>query len=198
MLKRLGIAAATLTAVTGGIAYAATSAGDGVINGCVSNESRLLRVVSPDGDGCRENERPILWNQFGPQGETGPPGPEGPAGAPGPQGPPGEDGDPGPQGPTGPQGPQGPAGPAGAPGSSTYNYRSGSATNGAARAFCLPGEKVTGGGAFATDGSFSRGLIQNHPISDATGVVAWGTTAIGWQAATEGFGPVQVYVICAS
>jgi hypothetical protein len=183
MLKRLGAMAAAVAAVTGGIAYAATSTGADVINGCVGEHSLLLRVIDADVDECRAGEFPITWNQMGPEGPQGPEGRQGAAG---------------PQGPEGPQGPAGPAGPRGPAGASTYNYRFGSSTNGAARAFCLPGEKVTGGGAFATDASFTRGLIQNHPISDATGVVAWGTTAIGWQAATEGFGPVQVYVICAS
>ena len=65
------------------------------------------------------------------------------------------------------------------------------------RAFCAPGEKVTGGGGFTTQNG--SGLIQNHPISDETGVIAWGTTAIGWQVAAENFdGPVVAFVVCAS
>jgi hypothetical protein len=107
-------------------------------------------------------------------------------------------GPPGPQGPQGPQGGVGPQGPAGPPAQITYHYRSEQENGGrAARVFCLAGERVVGGGAFAV-GGFMTGLIQNYPISDATGVIAFGTTAIGWQAATEGFGAVQVHVICAS
>jgi hypothetical protein len=99
------------------------------------------------------------------------------------------------QGPAGPQGIPGPAGPPG-PGSATYRYRSHQENGGtAARVFCLPGEKVTGGGAFAIGGN---SLTQNHPISDPTGVIAHGTTAIGWQAAASNWGAVQVHVICAS
>jgi hypothetical protein len=97
---------------------------------------------------------------------------------------PGQDGQPGPPGPSGAD--------------TTYNYRFGGMVPGTsvARAFCEPGEKVTGGGGFSV--SSSAGLTQDHPISDNTGVVAWGTTAIGWQVASEDWGAVQAYVICAS
>lgn len=81
----------------------------------------------------------------------------------------------------------------------TYNYRVGGIVAGTsvARAFCQPGEAVTGGGGLATSPA-DVGLMQDFPISDATGVGAFGTTAIGWQVAGEGFGGVQAYVICAS
>ena len=97
---------------------------------------------------------------------------------------------------TGPRGAQGPAGPSGA--ETTYTYRFGGIVPGTAvaRAFCLPGEKVTGGGGLST--SSNAGLTQNHPIADETGVIAGGTTAIGWQVASEDWGVVQAYVICAS
>jgi hypothetical protein len=62
-----------------------------------------------------------------------------------------------------------------------------------ARAFCPPGTKVTGGGGFSLSGA---GLQQSHPISDLTGVVAFGTTAIGWQIAASNFSDVQAYVVC--
>jgi len=65
-----------------------------------------------------------------------------------------------------------------------------------ARAFCLPGEQVTGGGGLTVDPA-DVGLRQNHPIADTTGVIASGPDAIGWQVASEGFGRVQAYVICA-
>jgi hypothetical protein len=82
-------------------------------------------------------------------------------------------------------------------GGTTYNYRSQQSSTGMARAFCVKGEKVSGGGAFTTNNG--AGLIQNYPISDASGVIAWGTTAIGWQAAVENFnGTVVAFVICAS
>jgi hypothetical protein len=67
----------------------------------------------------------------------------------------------------------------------------------AVRAFCAPGEKVSGGGGSSLDPSV--GLVQSFPIADITGTNAFGTTAIGWQAATEGFtAPAQAFVICAS
>jgi hypothetical protein len=102
-------------------------------------------------------------------------------------------------GPQGQQGPTGPPGPSGA--ATTYNYRLGLMIPGTsvARAFCLPGEKVTGGGGFSTGPSASSvGLTQDYPISDASGVIAFGTTAVGWQVASEGFGTVQAFVTCAS
>ena len=81
----------------------------------------------------------------------------------------------------------------------TINYRVGGMVPGTsvARAFCLPNEKVTGGGGFSTDAT-QVGLSQSFPISDSTGAIAFGTTAIGWQVASETFGNVQAYVICAS
>ena len=80
---------------------------------------------------------------------------------------------------------------------SLYSYRAGGIFPGTsvARAFCAPGEKVTGGGGVSMS---QAGLTQNHPISDATGLIAFGTTAIGWQVASQGFGPVTAYVVCAS
>ena len=81
---------------------------------------------------------------------------------------------------------------------STYNVRSGTTigAGSAAQAFCLPGEMVTGGGGLSVPND--AGLTQNHPISDSSGLIANGTNAIGWQVASEGFGRVQAYVVCAS
>jgi hypothetical protein len=111
----------------------------------------------------------------------------------GPQGLPGAAGAPG---PTGPQGSAGPAGPAGKDGSpATYHYRLDQVDSGVARALCAPGEKVTGGGGVSISGGT---LTQNYPISDTTGTIAFGTTAIGWQVANDGFGTVQAWVVCAS
>lgn len=63
-----------------------------------------------------------------------------------------------------------------------------------ARAFCPAGWKVTGGGALTISGV---GLSQNHPIAEPDGLIAWGSTAIGWQAAAEDWSDVQAHVICA-
>jgi hypothetical protein len=62
-----------------------------------------------------------------------------------------------------------------------------------ARAFCPAGTKVTGGGGLSLTGS---GLQQSYPISDVSGTIAFGTTAIGWQVAAEDFSDVQAFVVC--
>jgi hypothetical protein len=172
-------------AVAGGVAYATIPDSNGVIYGCLHDNSGHLRVIDTDSDSCRHHESPLDWNRTGPQGDPGPQGDRGPQG------------DPGPQGDLGPPGPQGPQGLPGA--ATTYRYRFGGMYPGTsvARALCLPGEKVTGGGGFAVSPS-QAGLTQNHPISDLTGVVAFGTQAIGWQVASQGLGTVQAYVVCAS
>jgi hypothetical protein len=82
-------------------------------------------------------------------------------------------------------------------GAPTYSYHSVQENGGsAAKVFCPAGSRVSGGGATSLDNA--NGLTQNHPISDVTGVFAWGNTAIGWQAAAENWGPVVAFVICAS
>jgi len=126
----------------------------------------------------------MSWNQAGPIGPIGPGGVQGPQGL---------------IGPEGPQGVPGPQGPAGSFAFSTVNYRSEQGA-GFARVFCEPGETVIGGGGFAEsgDGLHEAKLRYSIPISDATGVLAWGTTAVGWQAASSDFsGTVGAIVVCA-
>ena len=183
-------------AATGGVALAAGQliGANNTINGCYGKQTGLLRVIDAEaGKTCTVFESPISWNQQGPKGDTGAQGPRGDTGAQGPRGDVGPIGAPGQMGPQGPAGQPGPSGAA-----TTYRYVSVQAEGGTAvRAFCAPGEKVTGGGGFTTQNG--SGLIQNHPISDETGVIAWGTTAIGWQVAAENFdGPVVAFVVCAS
>jgi hypothetical protein len=83
-------------------------------------------------------------------------------------------------------------GPAASP---TVEYHTGLMVPGTsvARAFCPPGTKVVGGGGFSHSGA---GLQQSHPISDNTGVIAFGTTAIGWQVAADDWSTVQAHVAC--
>ena len=105
-----------LAAAPAGGALVARSPHDstGVIQACVRKDGRL-RLVARASD-CRKAERPISWNEGGPQGKPGPPGPEGPAGPAGADGAPGAEGargQPGAQGRPGPQGERGPAGPKG-------------------------------------------------------------------------------------
>jgi hypothetical protein len=74
---------------------------------------------------------------------------------------------------------------------------------GVARAFCPTGTIVIGGGAFVetppAGGFKEEKLRQTFPISDATGVIAFGTTAIGWQAASSDFSDTVVsFAVCAT
>jgi hypothetical protein len=55
------------------------------------------------------------------------------------------------------------------------------------------GTKVTGGGGVSLNGA---GLQQSYPISDNTGVIAFGDTAIGWQVAAADWSNVQAFVVC--
>lgn len=121
-----------------GIAYGAIPDSSGVIHGCFSHKTGVLRVINPWAK-CASGEVALNWNQQGPKGDigaagargaVGPQGAPGQTGAPGPRGAngaPGSEGDPGPAGEQGPKGdagvaggpgPKGDAGPAGAPGPS--------------------------------------------------------------------------------
>jgi hypothetical protein len=205
-------AALTVVVLGAGIAYAAIPhSGTEVINGCYEKRTGILRVIDSEaGKTCLSFETPISWNQKGPagpqglKGEKGDQGAEGAQGAQGPPGPKGDQGEPGPTGATGDKGdtgatgPPGPAGPSGA--STTYKVRRNDAENGVARAFCLPGEKVTGGGGGpVAPGNVAVGLRTSVPLADASGgVPQTGIPPIGWQTAATDFGPVTAFVICAS
>ena len=70
-----------LAAAPAGGALVARSPHDstGVIQACVRKDGRL-RLVARASD-CRKAERPISWNEGGPQGERGPAGPKGDPGS---------------------------------------------------------------------------------------------------------------------
>jgi hypothetical protein len=123
------------------VSFAAIPGTDGVISACYnssSNPSGQLRVIDTQrGDKCAKNERPLTFNQTGPQGPAGPIGPAGPQGPTGATGPTGLTGPVGPAGPTGatgatgaqgpigltgPAGPQGLQGPAGPSGTTTVTF----------------------------------------------------------------------------
>ncbi len=71
-----------------GIAYAAIPSSSGVISGCIDAKSGALRVINAEsGQQCTSKERPLAWNQTGPQGVPGVPGSPGAPGAPGAPGP---------------------------------------------------------------------------------------------------------------
>ena len=63
------------------------------------------------------------------------------------------------------------------------------------RAFCPPGSIVAGGGGITMLGA-DHALQQSHPISDLTGLIAWGPNAIGWQVATDDWSDSQAFVVC--
>jgi hypothetical protein len=63
------------------------------------------------------------------------------------------------------------------------------------RALCPPGTLVAGGGGITVQGA-EHALQQSFPISDSTGVIAWGSTAIGWQVAADDWSDTQAFVVC--
>ena len=112
LTRRSGIPAIALLGVLAavGVGYAAIPSGDGVIHSCYnasSNPSGGLRVIDAEaGAKCAKNEKPLSFNQTGPQGPPGPQGPEGPQGDTGAIG---AQGEPGPKGDTGATGAAGPS-----------------------------------------------------------------------------------------
>ena len=162
------LAAATMTAVL--------RADDGTIRACVNARTGEIRIVAA-GARCAHGSVPLRWNQQGPVGARGPAGPAGSSGL------------------AGAAGPPGPVGPAGPSGIANVQYIFGEMVpnTSVARAMCPTSTIVTGGGGFSVNGA---GLQQNYPISDDTGVVAFGSTAIGWQVAATDWSRVQAYVVC--
>ena len=63
-----------------------------------------------------------------------------------------------------------------------------------ARAYCPRVYIVMGGGGLTT--AKGAALQQSFPISDTTGVFAWGSTAIGWQVAADDWSDVLAFVVC--
>lgn len=76
MYKLLASAASLVLLFAFGVQARAASLVSGVVYGCVSKQSGVLRVVPPPGT-CNSAEYPLLLNV------QGPPGPRGPAGMPG-------------------------------------------------------------------------------------------------------------------
>ena len=167
----VGIVAFFLGSASLSVGLAAT----GVIDACVNNSSGTIKIVSAPTQ-CSNNEIRLVWNADGVAGPTGPEGPTGPTG---------------PQGLAGATGPQGPAGPV------ILHYRSNS-SHGGVKVFCLPGEKVTGGGGIVGS-ELGAVMRSSYPISDASGLVATEDLAIGWQVTTNNIDAyVAAFVICAA
>jgi collagen triple helix repeat protein len=198
----VGLAAALIVGIAfGGVGWASIpNPNNGRINGCYDSQSGLLRVVDDQAGTpkpCGKTERPLYWNQQGPQGITGPQGPSGPQGPAGPQGASGPQGAAGPQGPSGPEGPEGPQGPQGADGPRGAQGPQGVAgpqgpagglsglevisktididpsENGGFRLDCPEGKRATGSG-FQFGGDAGLGVTDGQirmvkPLDDLTG-----------------------------
>jgi hypothetical protein len=103
--RRVVVAAATLFALAGGVAYATIPNSNKVYTACMLKSAGTVRLIDPSlpasnamshCDSRRETQ--VTWNQ---QGQAGPPRARGAKGDTGPQGPPGAKGDTGPQRPPG-------------------------------------------------------------------------------------------------
>ena len=204
VLSRRLIILSCITAfiIGGGAAVASAHGGgghghSGVITACYDKYSRILRIVSDEGD-CRKPNISISWNIQGPKGD---PGDKGPKGDRGPQGPPGPTGPAGPAGPPGPQGPPGPPGPGGLANvhvvTSVVPADGGTTKSGTAS--CAKGEVATGGGYLLPSG-LTIFVTASAPVgSPPTGWTFSGSLSLpsGAGAAPPAWG-VTIYAVCAS
>jgi hypothetical protein len=76
----IGLTAIVALGVAGGIAYAGIPGGNGVISGCYAKSGALRVIDSEAGAKCSALQKPISWNQQGPQGQPGSPGRDGVSG----------------------------------------------------------------------------------------------------------------------
>jgi hypothetical protein len=140
-------------------------------------------AIGPRGDpGPAGPAGPIGPN--GPKGDKGPQGDDGRPGPPGPRGQSGSKGDPGPAGPNGPKGDKGDPGPGFNISQLTITQREVQG-RGRAQVACLPGEKLTGGGAFILSGS---ALSYSRPAAD---IQSWAAGAVDPNAI------INAYALCA-
>jgi hypothetical protein len=186
--NRRGLLATCLVVAAAATMTTFVRADGGTIRACVDASTGEIRIVAA-GTPCAPGSVVLKWNLQGPAGARGPAGPAGPLGPTGAAGPAG------PVGPAGAAGPPGPEGPAGPSGIANVHYILGGMVpnTAVARAICPTGTIVTGGGGFSVNGA---ALQQNYPISDDTGAIAYGSTAIGWQVAARDWSRVQAHVVC--
>lgn len=66
------VGAAIILSVAAVSALGSIPDGDGVVHGCYKTASGQLRVIDNDaGQGCKDGETSLVWNQVGPTGPTG-------------------------------------------------------------------------------------------------------------------------------
>jgi hypothetical protein len=80
--RRILMLAATVAVLLAsvGIAAATIPGPGGLISGCVK-PTGALKVIDAQTSHCGANDKPLTWNQTGPEGPAGAAGPAGPAGA---------------------------------------------------------------------------------------------------------------------
>ncbi len=218
------VALASVTVSGTAVALASGSLSGTSYQGCLQRSSHAIYRVQVNHQGrlrCPAHERPIVWNQRGPQGI---PGPQGATGATGPKGDPGVSvtskqlgagGTACPtggssftsasgttyacNGATGAPGAQGPAGTFGKVTVRTISNTISGYSEVSDEASCLPGEVAVGGGESlgAGNGSGQGGLaVQTSRPDPVSG------TPTAWYAILENSNassvPYEVYVVCAA
>jgi hypothetical protein len=81
---RLGAAAAIALIAGAGVMFATIPDASGVIHGCYTKSTGLIRIIDDSVTSCRSGDTAISWNIQGAPGPKGDTGNTGPAGAPGP------------------------------------------------------------------------------------------------------------------
>jgi hypothetical protein len=198
------ISTAALFLALGGGAYALSGvAHDGLLHGCVSNRTGVLRLVTSSSSCQRRTthgkhrnpgETAINWNQAGPQGLQGLQGLQG---------------IPGVQGTQGAQGSQGVQGPPGNDSATHIVVRTTSFTGvaGQTAAICNPGERAVGGGVGRSNDSAGPADVVRRSAPVIGTSASWtaasaGDTPTGWVADFDTGGAtsagITIYVVCAS
>jgi hypothetical protein len=207
--KRVALFMAAFALVATGAAIGVTSNAytdaNGVYKGCVDRSGGNLRVLTPTGQACKNNEVAIDWNQVGPQGiqgiqgiqgEKGEKGDKGDQGIQGIQGIQGLKGDTGATGAKGDKGDPGATGAAGVSGYEVVEETLDKADGHFLRVDC-PGDKVVLGGGEFVGGGVAYGSGPNFGSNYNGGRInsSW-NVFVNWNLIGGGF--VNGYAICAN
>jgi len=76
---RIAVVAGVAGIVVGGIVFATIPDGGGVIHGCYTRSTGVLRVIDDGVTNCKQAETSLSWNIQGQRGQQGLPGPIGPS-----------------------------------------------------------------------------------------------------------------------